>query len=71
MLERLQQVIGKVFEVDSATVSARTVIRQLPGWDSLKHLKLIMAVETEFSRELTPEQIESLKTVGDIAAVIV
>jgi acyl carrier protein len=39
---------------------------EVPQWDSVAHVNLIMALETEFGLKVTPETITQLTTVGAI-----
>jgi acyl carrier protein len=42
-----------------------------PGaWDSLAHLRLILALEATLGRELEPEQIVGIECLDDIAAIL-
>ena len=41
-------------------------LRNINGWDSMKHLQLILTIERELSLTLSPDEIESIITVGDL-----
>lgn len=51
-------------------VAVDTVMRSLPRWDSLKHLMLMVEIEKKFGVEITPQDIQSVTTVGDIIAIV-
>jgi acyl carrier protein len=40
------------------------------AWDSLAHLRLILALEATLGRELDPEQIVGIECLDDIAAIL-
>jgi acyl carrier protein len=40
------------------------------SWDSVQHLNLVLALEEKFSLQLSPEEIEQMKTLGDTAKLI-
>lgn len=40
------------------------------SWDSVHHLNLVLALEEKFSLQLSPEEIEQMKTLGDTAKLI-
>lgn len=44
-------------------------LADVPGWDSLQHLSLVLALEEEFGIMYSPEQIEAMRTVGDIVGM--
>lgn len=47
-LERLKQVMAAVLEVDASTLSASSSMDNVPGWDSLRQLNLVLALEESF-----------------------
>jgi len=47
-----------------------TELMQLPDWDSLKQLKLVLDIEDLLGHQMEPEVIETLITLGDVAAVL-
>lgn len=47
----------------------QTPLRDVEGWDSLRHVALILGLERELNKKLTAEQIESIITLGDVIAV--
>ena len=65
--QRLNTVFHSVFFDDSIRVTAGTTAADVPGWDSVANIHLMVAIEGEFGFEFTTEQLESLETVGDIA----
>lgn len=46
---------------DDASVS------NFDGWDSLSHMRLIMAMEEKIGRELAPEAVVDIACLGDVA----
>ena len=46
---------------DNASVSS------FDGWDSLSHMRLIMAMEEKMGRELPPEAVVDIASLADVA----
>lgn len=46
-----------VFGLESAAISDNTGPDNTPGWDSLKHLNLVAALEEEFDVEFTDSEV--------------
>jgi acyl carrier protein len=44
--------------------------RDVAGWDSFKQIDIILAVEGRFGVEFTTAELDSLRNVGDLAAVL-
>jgi acyl carrier protein len=48
-----------------AQVQAETAFADIPGWDSIMMVRLMLQLEDIAGRELTELELESLVTVGD------
>lgn len=48
----------------------RTPLGEIEGWDSLRHVGLILGLERELNEKLTAEQIKGIVTVGDVAGLL-
>jgi acyl carrier protein len=40
------------------------------GWDSFSHIRLVVAVETEFNVSLTATEVAALKNVGEFVSLL-
>lgn len=67
---RLQQVFREVFDDDEIEISDETTARDIPEWDSLAHVSLIVAVETAFKTRFTSAEVNGLKNVGELRRLI-
>ncbi len=61
-----RSVFGRADMVLSPALSARDV----PGWDSFKQIEVMMAAEERFGIELSTHDIDTLRNVGDLAAIV-
>lgn len=66
---RIIPVAQRVFGASGVVASSR--IRDLPGWESIKHLNFIMAMEEVLDCELEPEDLERIATIEDAARAAV
>ena len=53
-------------ELDASEIGPETDLRDDLGLDSLQAVTVVMALEQEFEVEVDDEEIDGLKTVGDI-----
>ena len=60
ILAQVRQCVATVFNVDVKTVTPESTYETLPGWDSLGHLRLIMAVEEAFAVRFATDEIPTL-----------
>ncbi|HEY8074879.1 MAG TPA: acyl carrier protein [Labilithrix sp.] len=67
---KLHAVFRDVFDDDALTVTAQTTARDVPGWDSLNHVNLIVAVEKAFGIKLTTREATTLANVGELATLV-
>ena len=68
--ERLNPIFREVFENDSINITPQTTANDVEGWDSLSHVTLILAIETEFKIRFTQKELMTFKNVGDLMAFI-
>lgn len=47
-----------------------TRLRDLEGWDSIRHVGLIVGLERQLNEKLTAEQIQGIVTLGDVSALL-
>ena len=69
-LDKLRDILSVQLSVDYDIVNADTDIVYDLGADSLDVAELVMGVEYEFGLALTDEMVSSIRTVGELAALI-
>ncbi len=70
VFERLNAVFQDVFDDPSITVNDSTTADDIEDWDSLEHINLIAAVESEFGIKFSMGQVVTMKNVGEMADII-
>lgn len=68
--ERLKAVMGAVLETDPRSIGPDSSTDNMPGWDSLRHMNLILALEEEFGVTIADEDVSSLTSYPLIKLVI-
>lgn len=68
--ERLNEVFRDFFDDDTIEVNDSTTADDIEDWDSLNHITLIDAVESEFGVRFTMGEVSGMKDVGEMAAII-
>lgn len=69
-VDRLYRVLAQMFPGAAAELSDSSSPETVEGWDSLSHLNLVMALESEFAVAFTPEEALEMQTVGLIRTII-
>lgn len=62
--EQLVATIRHVFEQPDLPIDAGTRSVDVPGWDSLSHVILILELQTTFGADIQPDETLELKDVG-------
>lgn len=65
-LTRIQKVFAEVFKLAPADVTIETSLANTQEWDSLQHMQLVMALETEFQIQFEMAEIIDLQSVAQI-----
>lgn len=60
------RLIEDAFELDSDTLTEETLLADIPQYDSMAKLTLIVLCDDEFQKKLTGEQIKEFKSVKDV-----
>jgi len=67
---RLTGIFEDVFDDDSFVVGPELSAKDVDGWDSLTHIRLILTVEKAFNLKLSTSEIGKLENVGDLVKLI-
>lgn len=70
VFEKINEVFRDVFEDDDITVNDATTAADIEDWDSLEHINLMNAIESEFGIKFTMGEIVAMKNVGEMATSI-
>ena len=68
--DELKGVILSALKLDDWDIKDDTIAAQVPGWDSLNHVNVILAVEQHFHIRLKPVEILKLKNIGDLQRLL-
>jgi acyl carrier protein len=67
---RLTELFEDVFDEDSITLTPELSAKDVDGWDSLTHIRLILTIEKAFKIKFSTSEIGKLQNVGDLVALI-
>jgi acyl carrier protein len=70
LYEKLQPVFQDVFDVDDLKLTPELTADQVDGWDSLGHVRLMVAIEKALGITLSTSEITGLANVGELVGVI-
>ena len=70
MFEKVRDILSSQLDVDEDIITPDTDIAEDLGADSLDVVELLNSLEDEFSIVIPQDAVQSIKTVGDLAAFI-
>ena len=59
-----------LFGVPANQISNASSPETIETWDSVQHLNLVLALEQKFNLQLSLEEIEQMKSIGDVTQLI-
>lgn len=68
--DKLKETILRELKLDDFDFNENTTADQVPGWDSLSHLNVILAIEKEFGIRFKPYELLKLKNIGELQKLI-
>jgi acyl carrier protein len=66
----LTEVFRDAFDDPSLMLRSEMTARDVPGWDSLKMVIIIIGVEERFGIQLHTREMDGLRSVGDFVSLI-
>ena len=66
IFEKVVAILAKQLDVEEESISMETTLVEDLGADSLDVVDLVMTLEDEFDMEIPDEDVEDVRTVGDI-----
>lgn len=70
-MEEFQELITGILMCEPDELPPESVLlRDIEGWDSLKHVLLVVSLENRLKAKLTAEEIQRIVTLQDVARVL-
>ena len=60
------EILALSLDLDVSEIQNNSDINNLPEWDSLSHIKIVLAIEEKLERNLTTEEIIDISDVNSI-----
>ena len=67
---RLKAVILRELDLEEFEITRTTTADSVPGWDSLSHLRILVAIEAEYGIRFSTLEVLRMKQVGDLQDLI-
>ena len=70
MTEKIETLMADLFDLKNEDITDSLAMENTDGWDSLKHMELIVSIEQTFGIELAFEEIVAMQTLKDIKQIL-
>ena len=70
VFEKVRELLSEQLEIDPEEITLESNIVTDFGADSLDLVDFVMSLEDEFDKEIPDEDIEKIKTIGDVISYI-
>ena len=70
LADQVRQVAADVFNVPVDRLRLETTRDEVPQWDSLHHINLVIALEQTFGIQFTPEHMEQMLSIELVTLIV-
>jgi acyl carrier protein len=70
ILDQVRGVASDLFGVPVHRIVAESSPELIEAWDSTQHLNFVLALEEKFGFQLSPEEVEQMRNVGEAARLV-
>jgi len=67
---KIAELLGEILDEEDLHLSNDTTADDVDGWDSVNHVKLIVAIEREFNIRFGADEISAPKNVGELVDLV-
>lgn len=67
---KLYRIISEQFSVEVSEINDNQGPGDLPGWDSIGHVQLILQIEQSFGISLSVDNVIAINNISDIISII-
>lgn len=66
----LTRIFREAFSRDDLVLTPDLTAEDVDGWDSFRHVEILIAVQMEFGIRMSSREIDALQSVGDLARLV-
>lgn len=70
LFEKVQEIFRDVFDDENLIIKESTNSNDIDDWDSINHINLVVAIESEVKIKFNLEELSTLKDVGAMLDLI-
>jgi len=70
IFDQVRGIASDLFSIPADRITSQSSPETVEAWDSIQHLNFVLAVEEKFSIQLSPEEMEHMKNIGEAARLV-
>jgi acyl carrier protein len=70
ILEEVVILLRDIFAQEDLVVTSETSAADVPGWDSMKQIEIVVAVEEKYGIRMKSREVDTMSSVSDLVALI-
>jgi acyl carrier protein len=70
ILDQVRGIASDLFSIPADRIQSESSPETIESWDSTQHLNFVLALEEKFSFQLSPEEMEQMRSVGEAARLV-
>ncbi len=70
VFNQLTEIFRSVFDDESIVILDLTTAKDVPAWDSVNHINLVISVEQKFGVKFNTSEVARMKNVGEFVDAI-
>lgn len=68
--EQVRGIASDLFAIPADRITAESSPETIESWDSTQHLNFVLALEEKFGFQLSPEEMEQMRNIGEIVKLV-
>jgi acyl carrier protein len=68
--DQIRTIASDIFGISAEKITPASTPETIETWDSIQHLSLVLALEEKFGLQLSPEEIEQMKSIGEVIKLV-
>jgi acyl carrier protein len=70
IFEQVRSIASDLFSIPADRITDETSPENVDAWDSTQHLNLVLALEEKFDFQLSPEEMEKMRNIGEVVKIV-
>ena len=70
ILSQIQAIASRILGLPTLELREESTARDVPGWDSLTHVQIVIGIEQAFGIRMTATEVAQLENAGSLVDVV-